>query len=88
MDKPISATELVRRLGDVLGRIRYRGESFVVERNGTPIARLSPIPAGGPGTLREALEAWRAGREPDASYAEDLEAVRASDIPPTAAWDS
>jgi hypothetical protein len=33
----ISATELARKLGDVLGRVRYRGESFIVERNGAPV---------------------------------------------------
>lgn len=29
----ISASELARRLGDILGRVRYRSETFVVERH-------------------------------------------------------
>jgi prevent-host-death family protein len=41
MEGGISATELARRLGDILGRVRYRGDSFLVERNGEPVARLA-----------------------------------------------
>ena len=53
MEYNISATELARALGDVLARVRYRQESFVVERNGKPIARLSPVdPAGADAVLR------------------------------------
>jgi prevent-host-death family protein len=56
----ISATELARKLGDVLGRVRYRGESFIVERNGTPVARLEPVArATGPGS-RPAFWFWAA----------------------------
>lgn len=44
MERRISATELARRLGDILGRVRYRGDSFVIERNGDPVARLVPLP--------------------------------------------
>ncbi len=43
MEHRISATELARRLGDILGRIRYRGDSFTVERHGTPVARIGPV---------------------------------------------
>ena len=38
----ISSTSLVRSIGDVLGRVHYRGESFVIECNGKEIAVLSP----------------------------------------------
>jgi antitoxin (DNA-binding transcriptional repressor) of toxin-antitoxin stability system len=46
-EESISATELVRTLGDVLGRIRYLGQSFVVEKNGTPVAKLVPYVSSG-----------------------------------------
>jgi len=42
MEQRISATEVARRLGDVLERVRYRGGSFVIERNGSAMARLVP----------------------------------------------
>lgn len=88
MDFRISATELARQLGDILGRVRYRGESFVVERHSAPIARL--VPAGGAGTtsLRTALAAWAGAGSTDADFADDLARVGAADRPPRNPWDS
>jgi prevent-host-death family protein len=40
---PISVAEAKRRFADVLGTVRYRGERYVVERNGTPMAALVPL---------------------------------------------
>ncbi len=40
---PISVAEAKRRFADVLGAVRYRGERYVVERNGTPMAALVPL---------------------------------------------
>ncbi len=54
MEYRISATELARRLGDILGRIRYRSESFIVERNGRPVARIGPVGDSGSMAVREA----------------------------------
>jgi prevent-host-death family protein len=39
----ISVAEAKRRFADVLGAVRYRGERFIVERNGTPMAALVPL---------------------------------------------
>lgn len=87
MDYRISATDLARRLGDVLGRIRYRGESFTVERNGAPVARIGPVFGARVTTLREAVSAWTAAAA-DAGFADDLERVRAQDRAPANPWDS
>jgi prevent-host-death family protein len=83
----ISATELARRLGDVLGRIRYRGESFLVERNGTPVARLVPLAGSSPITVEEALAIWMEGA-PDVGFADVLEMVGELDQPPESDWES
>jgi prevent-host-death family protein len=88
MEKRISATDLARRLGDVLGRIRYRGESFTIERNGKPVARLTPIRESHSGTAGEAFGAWKRAVGSDPTLAEDLERVRAADRPPRNPWDS
>jgi prevent-host-death family protein len=42
MDTTISATELSRRMSDILNRVKYGGERFVVQRNGESIALLQP----------------------------------------------
>jgi prevent-host-death family protein len=88
MESRISATELARRLGDVLGRVRYRGDSFLVERNGAPVARLVPAYEGSISTVREALAAWRAAGTADSSFADDLERIGAADRAPEDAWAS
>jgi prevent-host-death family protein len=88
METPVSATELARKLGDYLARVRYRRESFVVEKNGKAVARV--IPAGNPEPvpLSRALAIWCAAGAPDPSFADDLEAVGAADVPPATPWDS
>lgn len=88
MEHRISATELARTLGDVLGKVRYRGDTFIVERNGDVVARVTPVPEGSPTTLREAFAAWSSGGEPEAAFADDLAKVGAADLPPSDPWDS
>jgi len=84
----ITATDLARNLGDILGRLRYRGDSFIVERNGAPVARLEPLPEGRSATLRDAVVVWRSGGACDAAFADDLERVGEADVPAEDAWAS
>jgi prevent-host-death family protein len=86
MDRRITATELARRLGDVLGRIRYRGDRFLVEKNGLPVARIVPVPGAHPATLGEALGAWRAAGPADATLADALDKIGAVDRKPRSPW--
>ena len=88
MDNRISATELVRALGDILGRIRYKGESFTVLRNGKPVARLTPVRDAHPATVGEVFAAWKAALGSDPELADDLERVCAADRPPGNPWAS
>lgn len=70
----VTATEAARNLSDLLNRIRYRGESFEIERNGEVIARMSaatPLGVGLRGFL-DLLERLSA----DGSFADDLERVQ------------
>jgi antitoxin (DNA-binding transcriptional repressor) of toxin-antitoxin stability system len=46
MKSHISATEAARSFSELMNRVRYRGESFVVERGGKPICEI--LPAGPP----------------------------------------
>lgn len=88
MKTTVSATELARNLGDILARIRYRQESFIVERNGRPVARIVPAEPGEAGTIREALTAWIAGAASDPTFADDLARVNAADRPADNPWES
>jgi prevent-host-death family protein len=42
MKSGISATEAARRFSELMNRVRYRGESFIVERSGKPICEILP----------------------------------------------
>lgn len=70
----------------MLARVRYRGDSFIVEKNGRPIARVVPLPGHTGATLREVIAAWQAAGPPDPSFADDLERVGAADRVPENAW--
>jgi len=41
--KHVSAMDLRRSIGELLTRVRYGGESFVIEKNGEPVAALISI---------------------------------------------
>jgi len=42
MKSRISATEAARSFSELLNHVRYRGESFIVERGGKPICEILP----------------------------------------------
>jgi antitoxin (DNA-binding transcriptional repressor) of toxin-antitoxin stability system len=88
MEHRITATDLARKLGDVLGKIRYLGDTFVIEKNGDPVARMTPLATESPATLREAVAAWCQAGDPDPDFAEDLERVGSTDRPPEDPWGS
>ena len=82
MEYTIGAAELARNIGDVLARVRHRRDAFVIERNGTRIAQVVPMPAPVAGaTAGEALAAWLEGAAADPGFADDLAAINASDRP-------
>ena len=63
----ISATETARRFSELMNRVRYRGESFVVERGGKPICEILPAkPSKFSG--RELADLLRSLPKPDEEY--------------------
>jgi antitoxin (DNA-binding transcriptional repressor) of toxin-antitoxin stability system len=47
MKHTISVTEAARNFADIVSRVFYREERFILERGGRPVARLIPVPRGG-----------------------------------------
>jgi prevent-host-death family protein len=39
----ISVTQAARRFADCINRVRYQGASFVLQKNGVPVARIVPV---------------------------------------------
>ena len=72
MKSRISATEAVRSFSELLNRVRYRGESFLVERGGRPICEITPAgPAKFSGA--EFVTLLRSLPKPDDEYLAILE---------------
>jgi antitoxin (DNA-binding transcriptional repressor) of toxin-antitoxin stability system len=72
METHVSATEAARTFSDLLNRIRYRGESFVVERGGEPVCRMGPA-APPQCTVSDLVRVLRSAPRPDDDYLETVE---------------
>lgn len=87
MTTKVSATEAVRTFSDLLNRIRYRGEEFIVERAGEPVCRMTPAGPAKTLTFRDLASLLREIPKPDAGYASDVRrAARSQGRPPRSPW--
>jgi prevent-host-death family protein len=68
----LSATEAARRFSEMLNAVERRGETFVVVRNGRPVARIGPAPAAHGAAVKSALRSHR--RDPE--WASELDELR------------
>jgi len=50
-DTSMNVAEAKRRLSDLLGRVAFGNESFLITRRGKPMARLVPVSSGPPARL-------------------------------------
>ncbi len=78
METRITATELAKSLSDILNRVRYRSETFVIVRSGEEIAILAPKGPIAAATLQHLAAALRDRVSPGEGFADDLEAIQAS----------
>lgn len=71
--KRISATEASRRFSELLTRVKHGGESFIVERNGDPVAQIRP--ARRPSTVDDLLDFLATTPLPDSDFRGDMEEI-------------
>jgi len=69
MDGTIAEQELAQRLTEMLDRVRLRGERLTIDREGEPIAVLSPV--GEPITSRQVAERLAELGFPGDGFADD-----------------
>ncbi len=75
MKTRISSTKAARSFSDLLNRVRYRGETFVVERRGEPICEIVPAkPARF--TVADLVDLLRSIPRPDDEYLDLLDELR------------
>jgi antitoxin (DNA-binding transcriptional repressor) of toxin-antitoxin stability system len=77
MATKITATSLSHDLSDVLNRVLYREESFLIERSGKAVARLEPVGRRLGVTLREVIDRIGDLEVPE-GFAEAAEEFRAA----------
>ena len=78
MQNNITATELARSLSDILNRVRYRGESFIIERAGEPVAALTPPGPARGCTLADLVARLGDLELPGEGFADDLAVIQSS----------
>lgn len=93
MPTRLTVTEAVRNFSEIVGRVRFRGERFVLLKSGRPVAELVPADAAAPvrlGDLPAVLEGLPHLDPEDADrFAADLESGRTAVGPvPAAPWAS
>lgn len=77
MSTTITATELSRSLSDILNRVKYKGERFVIQRNGETIATIAPAKSISNVTLDDIIARRGDRYVPGDGFADDLEAIQA-----------
>jgi prevent-host-death family protein len=70
--KRLSATEAARDFSAVLDRVEHDGETFVVTRHGTPVARIAPADTSN----GRAAKAIIASRPDDPDWPNELRGLR------------
>lgn len=93
-EKVISVTEAARNFADCVNRAHYQGMTFILHKNGVPVARIVPEerkPSTGlelAAALREALKDVHLGEEEATAWLHDLEEARKGLPGPVDRWQS
>ena len=72
METKITVTELAKSFSDVLNRVRYKGETFSIERYGEVIATLAPKGPSAGVSLRDLAASLGNLVPPGGGFADDL----------------
>lgn len=89
MPARVTATLAARSFSDLLSRVQYRGERFVIVRGGEEVAELVPAQGKTDGTLAQLLERLAEVSTAGPAFADDLEAIQAQQPPlPEDPWRS
>ena len=69
----ISVTQAARKFADCINRVRYQGVTFVLNKNGIPVARIVPVDSSSGADLERLAVALREAREEAVLVQEDAE---------------
>jgi hypothetical protein len=85
--RTISATQAARTFSDLLNRVHYRGEVFVIERGGEAICAMTPVqPPRFTGA--DVIGVLRSLPKPDKGFWDDVEAATRQKVTvPESPWE-
>jgi antitoxin (DNA-binding transcriptional repressor) of toxin-antitoxin stability system len=75
MRSRISATHAARTFSDLLNRVVYRGEEFLVVRGRTPVCEITGLRTAPRARLGQLAEVLREAPRPDDLYFDELAAL-------------
>jgi prevent-host-death family protein len=87
MESHLTVTEAARNFSDLVNRVLYRGEVFVIERGGQPVCRIVPAkPAKF--TVRDLAQLLKTIPKPDPGYWDAVEEIKRKQAPlPKFPWE-
>jgi len=87
-EKVITVTEASRNFADCVNRAHYQGTTFILQKNGVPVARIVPeVHKESTGrSIAAALATVRLTDEEFASWRHDLDEGRKILLPPEDKW--
>jgi prevent-host-death family protein len=88
-EKVISVTEAARNFADCVNRAHYQGMSFILHKNGVPVARIVPEDEkeSTGRSIAAALADVRLTPEESSAWLRDLEDARRSLLPQKDKWE-
>ena len=87
-EQTISVTEAARNFADCINRAHYQNTTFVLLKNGTPVARISPMgeKASTGKSLAEAMRTTSLTPAEARAWQRDLKKARKALKPPLDKW--
>ena len=86
MKRTISATDAVRTFSEVVNRVRYRGDTFIVERGGEAVCRIEPV-APCAVSVADLVALLHTAPAADQGFADEVEAAASHQPPmPRSPW--
>jgi len=85
MEKRITATQAVRDFSEILNKIKFKGEHYIIVRSGKPVAQMEPVKTPGKDSTLKELK-FLLNKLPPlddelAAFTEDLERIWKDQLP-------
>jgi antitoxin (DNA-binding transcriptional repressor) of toxin-antitoxin stability system len=93
-ERTITVTEAARNFADCVNRAFYQGVTFILHKNGVPMARIAPAELKSAtgrelaAALHESLKDFHLGEDEATAWLHDLEETRRTLPRPVAKWQS